>query len=350
MRHAFISQIGMTRAFRVITRGGLIMLGKRALSNAWHLIRDTAKGWSDDNAARLAAGLAFYTVLSIAPLLVLAVAVASWVFGEEAARGQIAAELSSILGEQAGEGIETVLTHAKKPDDSALGSILGGVVLLFGASGVFGELQAAMNAIWRVKPKPGRGVWGAIKDRFFSFSMVIGVAFLLLVSLLASAALSAMGAYLSHALPGGEGLWQVLNTAISLVVISGLFALLFKLLPDVKIEWRHVRLGAFVTAVLFTVGKYALGLYLGRASVASPYGAAGSIVVLVIWVYYAAQIVFFGAEFTRQYALRHGAKLEPTPDAIPAEGPASKAEPSAKTANATSARGNDVLPPAHAGR
>jgi membrane protein len=301
------------------------MQSKAAVKRAWELVKNSAKGWSDDNASRLAAGLAFYTVLSIAPLLVLAVAVAGWVFGEEAARGQIATELSSIVGEQAGEGIQTMLTHAEKPDDSALGSVLGGLVLLFGASGVFGELQAALNAIWRVKPKPGRGIWGAVKDRFFSFSLVLGVAFLLLVSLLVSAGLSAMGAYLSHALPGGEVLWQVLNTVISVVVITGLFAVLFKLLPDVKIQWRHVWLGALVTALLFTVGKYALGLYLGRASVASPNGAAGSVVVLVIWVYYAAQILFFGAEFTREHALQKGAKLEPAPDAVRADAPASDA-------------------------
>ena len=285
---------------------------------AWQLVKGTLSSWSDDNATRLAAALAFYTVLSIAPLLVLAVAVAGWVYGEEAARGQIASELSSIVGAQAGEGIQTLLQHANQPDHGLLGSLIGGVVLLVGASGVFGELQSALNAIWRVKPRPGRGVLGALRDRFFSFSMVMVVAFLLLVSLVLTAVLSAVGAFFEKALPGGEGLWQLINNGMSLLVITGLFALIFKVLPDVKIGWRLVWPGAAFTALLFTAGKYVLGLYLGRASVASPYGAAGSLVVLVIWVYYAAQILFLGAEFTRQYARAQGLVLEPARDAVPA--------------------------------
>ncbi|HEX6240064.1 MAG TPA: YihY/virulence factor BrkB family protein, partial [Polyangiales bacterium] len=195
---------------------------------AWQLIKNTVSGWSEDNATRLAAALAFYTVLSIAPLLVLAVAVAGWVFGEQAARGQIAAELSRFVGPQAGEGIQTLLQHAQKPESGAMSSIVGGMVLLFGASGVFGELQSALNTIWRVKPKPGRGVLGALRDRFFSFSMVMGVAFLLLVSLIFSALLSAVGAFFEQLLPGGELLWQVVNTVMSLLIITGLFALIFK--------------------------------------------------------------------------------------------------------------------------
>lgn len=290
----------------------------------WKLAKDTVSGWSDDHATRLAAALAFYTVLSLAPLLVLAVAVAGWVFGEDAARGRIATELGAIVGPQAGEGIEALLKHAHQPAAGTIGSIVGVGVLLVGASGVFGELQAALNTIWRVEPKPGRGVLGVLRDRFLSFSMVMGVAFLLLVSLLVSTALSAVGSFFAHALPGGEGLWQVLNTGISLVVITGLFALIFKVLPDVRISWRHVLPGALFTGLLFTAGKYALGLYLGRASVSSPYGAAGSIVVLVIWVYYAAQILFLGVEFTRQYALYRGASIEPRRDAVPID-PASDA-------------------------
>jgi membrane protein len=285
---------------------------------AWQLVKNTLGSWSDDNATRLAAALAFYTVLSIAPLLVLAVAVAGWVFGEDAARGQIATQLSSIVGSQAGEGIQSLLQQAHQPEHSMLGSIIGGVVLLVGASGVFGELQSALNAIWRVKPKPGRGVVGAMRDRFFSFSMVMVVAFLLLVSLVLTALLSAVGAFFEDVLPGGENMWQLINGGMSLLVITCLFALIFKVLPDVKISWRLVWPGAAFTALLFTAGKYALGLYLGRASVSSPYGAAGSLVVLVIWVYYAAQIMFLGAEFTRQYARALGVELEPARDAIPA--------------------------------
>jgi membrane protein len=287
------------------------------LKTWWTLAKQMVTGWSDDNAMRLAAALAFYTVLSLAPLLVLAVAVAGWVFGEDAARGRIATELSGIMGPQAGQGIETLLKHANQPEQGALGSLIGIAVLLFGASGVFGELQDALNTIWRVQPKPGRGVLGVLRDRFLSFSMVMGVAFLLLVSLLVSTFLSAVGTFFSNALPGGEAVWQLLNNGVSFVVITVLFALIFKVLPDVRLAWRHVLPGALFTALLFTIGKYALGLYLGRASVASPYGAAGSVVVLVIWVYYAAQILFLGAEFTRQYALYRGASIEPRRDAVP---------------------------------
>jgi membrane protein len=286
------------------------------LKATWTLLKETVEGWSQHNASRLAAALAFYTVLSIAPLLVLAVAVAGWVFGEDAARGQIATELSGVVGESAGQGIETLLQHADAPGEGVLGSIIGGIVLLFGASGVFGELQSALNAIWGVAAKPGRGVLGVIRDRFFSFSMVLGVAFLLLASLVLSALLSAIGAFFAQALPGGALLWQSLNFGVSALVITGLFALIFKVVPDIEIDFRHVLPGALVTALLFSAGKYLLGLYLGRASVASPYGAAGSVVVLVIWIYYAAQILFLGAQFTRVYARRHGATIAPSRDAV----------------------------------
>ncbi|MET0339969.1 MAG: YihY/virulence factor BrkB family protein [Polyangiales bacterium] len=285
----------------------------------WEIVKETGSAWSDDNATRLAAALAYYTVLSIAPLLVVAVSVAGLFFGEEAARGQIASELSGIVGKQAGEGIQTVLTHAKSPDEGIIGSIVGVVVLLFGASGVFGELQSSLNAIWNVAPKPGLGIWGFVRQRFFSFSMVLGVAFLLLVSLVLSALLAGVGAFFSDKLPGGAVLWEIANFGVSLGVITVLFAMLFKVVPDVQIKWSDVWLGALVTAVLFTVGKWALGLYLGRASVASPYGAAGSLIVLVIWVYYAAQLVFLGAEFTQVYTLHRGSRIVPNENAVPVE-------------------------------
>lgn len=289
------------------------------LKTLWAILKETGVDWSKDNATRLAAALAYYTVLSIAPLLVLAIAVAGLVFGEEAAKGQIASELAAVVGPQAGEGIQTVIKHAESPEAGTLGSILGLVALLFGASGVFGELQSSLNTIWEVEPKPGRGVWGMLRQRFFSFSMVLGVAFLLLVSLVLSAALSGLGKFLEGTLPGGEVVWQVLNFAVSIGVITTLFALLFKVVPDAKVQWRDVWMGAAVTAVLFTIGKLALGLYLGRAAVSSPYGAAGSIIVLVIWVYYAAQILFLGAEFTQVYARHRGSGIVPSDHAVPVE-------------------------------
>jgi membrane protein len=287
---------------------------------AWSLIRDTYNDWSENNATRLAAALAYYSILSLAPLLVVAVTVAGFVFGDDAARGQISAELEKFFGPQASKGIETVLTHAREPEAGLIGSTVGVAVLLFGASGVFAELQSALDTIWRVEPKPGRGVWGILKDRFFSFTMVLGVAFLLLVSLVLSAALSAVGNFFSELLPGGELIWQATNFVVSLATITLLFALIFKVIPDVKIGWRDVWPGALFTAVLFTIGKFALGFYLGRASVASAYGAAGSLIVFVIWVYYAAQILFMGAEFTQIYTLHRGKSVPPTENAVPKTG------------------------------
>jgi membrane protein len=274
----------------------------RSLSTGYRLLSESVHGWSEDNVARLAAALAFYTVLSSAPLLVVAVAVAGVVFGEDAARGQIAAELSNVVGPTAGEGIQTLLAQAHAPDEGVVGSIIGVIVLLFGASGVFGELQSALNSIWNVEPKQGNGIMNYVRERFFSFTMVLGVAFLLLVLMVVSTALSAAGKYFGDALPGGVWLWEVLNFGVSWLVVAVLFALMFKVIPDAKIAWHDVWPGALATSLLFSLGKFVLGWYLGRASVASPYGAAGSVVVLVIWVYYAAQIFFFGAEFTHVFA------------------------------------------------
>lgn len=283
------------------------------------LLKETGSEWSEDNATRLSAALAFYTILSIAPLLVLSVAVAGLVYGETAARGQIASELASVVGPQAGEGIQTLLVHAKSPEEGALGTAIGLLVLLFGASGVFGELQASLNAIWEVAPKPGRGLWGVVTHRFSSFTMVVGVAFLLLVSLVLSALLASLGSMFTEVLPGGAELWQAVNFAVSFAIITGLFALLFKVVPDVNVQWRDVWMGAAFTALLFTIGKFALSLYLGRASVASPYGAAGSLIVLVLWVYYAAQILFLGAEFTQVYARHRGSIITPSKHAVRVE-------------------------------
>jgi membrane protein len=277
----------------------------------WSILKDTGRDWSDDSAARLAAALAYYTLLSIAPLLVIAVAVAGLAFGEDAARGQIAQQIGSVVGAQAADAIEAIAKNAHSPASGIVSTIIGVVVLLFGASGVFGELQSSLNAVWEVEPKSGSGLVGLIKERFVSFTMVLGVAFLLLVSLLVSAAIAALGHFLSSSLPGGEVLWSVLNALISLGIVTLLFALIFKVVPDAKIAWRDVWVGAGVTALLFTVGKLLLGLYLGKSSFTSSYGAAGSVVALVVWVYYSSQIVLLGAEFTQVYATRLGSKIKP---------------------------------------
>src|SRR6188768_2120358 len=285
----------------------------------WQVVKETATAWDEDNVTRLAASLAYYTLLSIAPLIVLAVAVTGLAFGEDAARQHIAGELSGVVGGGAASAIESIVKNANTPGTGVFSLVIGVVVLLFGASGVFGELQAALNTVWDVAPKPGRGIWGVVKDRFFSFTLVVGVAFSLLVSLIVSAALTWVGQVFEHSLPGGAVVWQVLNFAISLAVVTALFALMFKTLPDVHVQWRDVWIGAAVTAGLFTLGKFLLGIYLGSAGVASAYGAAGSIIALVIWVYYSAQVLLVGAEFTEAYARRFGSRITPDDRAVSVE-------------------------------
>jgi membrane protein len=281
------------------------------------LAKKTFAEAGEDKIPRLAASLSYYTLLSLSPLLVLAVAAAGLLFGEEAARGQIAHQLQQVFGPEAGDAIQAMLAHAKQPGSGVLGTVIGVIVLLFGASGVFGELQDSLNTIWEVAPRPGRGVLGIVKDRFFSFTMVLGVAFLLLVSLVVSAALAALGQWFSSSVAGVEWLWQGVNFVVSLAMITLLFALVFKVVPDVKIRWRDVWLGASVTAVLFSLGKFLIGLYVGKAGVASPYGAAGSLVVIVVWVFYSAHILFIGAEFTQVVARALGSPVEPKRGAIP---------------------------------
>jgi membrane protein len=280
------------------------------------LLRTTFAGWSEDKAPRLGAALAYYTVFSLAPLLVIAVGIAGVFFGEEAARGQIVDQIRGLVGDQGAQAVETMVENAGRQRTSGVvAAAIGVAMLLFGASGVFGELQDSLNTIWGVRPRPGRGLLGMIKDRFASFTMVIGIAFLLLVSLILSAALAALGTMLG----GGaeETAMQVIDALVAFGIITVLFAAMYKYVPDVQIQWRDVWIGAAVTSLLFTVGKFAIGLYLGKGAVASTYGAAGSLVILLVWVYYAAQILFFGAEFTKVYAKSYGSGLRPESDAVP---------------------------------
>lgn len=288
------------------------------------LLEETGAQWSTDEAARLAASLALYTLLSIAPLLVIAVSVAGLVFGAEAARGQISAQIGTIVGPQAGEAIEALVANASTPSTGIISSIVSLVVVLFGASGVFGELQSALNRIWEVKPKPGRGIRGFVRDRFFSFAMVMGVAFLLLVSLVVSAALASVTGVFKGVIPFPV-LWEVLNTLISIGVTGVLFALIFKLVPDVKVAWRDVWVGGLVTGILFGVGRIGLAWYVGRSATVSPFGAAGSLVALIVWVYYSAQILFLGAEFAQVYASRYGSRIVPSPNAVAIDADPAKA-------------------------
>jgi len=280
------------------------------------LLKEAATQWSNDEAARLAASLALYTMLSIAPLLVIAVSVAGLAFGAEAARGQISQQLGSIVGPQAGEAIQGLVANANAPSTGIISSIVSLAIVLMGASGVFGELQSALNRIWQVKPKPGRGIKGFLRDRFFSFAMVMGVAFLLLVSLVFSAMLAGVTGYFKGYVPF-PALWEISNTVINIGVTGVMFALIFKLVPDVKIAWRDVWVGGLVTAIAFAIGRIALAWYVGRSATVSPFGAAGSLVALIVWVYYSAQILFMGAEFAQVYASRYGSRIVPTRNAVP---------------------------------
>jgi membrane protein len=284
------------------------------------LLKQTASEWMEDDAPSLGAALAYYTVFSLAPLMTIAIAIAGFFFGKEAAQGQIFDELRVLLGEEGGKAVEEMVQSANaQPTTGVVATIISVIVLLFGASGVFGQLQASLNTIWGVKPKPGRGVLGMIQDRVLSFGFTLVVGFLLLVSLLLTAGIALVADWMGGLLPGSETLAQILNIVLSLAMITLLFATIFKFLPDAKIAWRDVWIGAFLTALLFTIGKLALGIYLGKSGVASSYGAAGSLIVLLLWVYYSSQILFFGAEFTQVYANRFGSRVAPADNAVPAQ-------------------------------
>ena len=281
----------------------------------WHLVKEAAADWSHDRAPRLGAALAYYTVFSLVPFLVVVIALIGLVFGQAAAQSAILDQIADLVGEQSAAAIKDMIQRADKPSTGLFATALAIVTLLVGASGVFGQLQDALNTVWGVEPKEGRGVWGFIKDRFLSFVAVLGTGFLLLVSLVLSSALSAAGKWFSGWLPLPEAVLQLVNFAVSFVVITGLFALIFKVLPDAQVAWRDVWVGAALTAALFTIGKFALGLYLGKSNVGSAYGAAGSLVLVLVWVYYSAQIMLYGAEFTQVYANRLGERIVPAPDA-----------------------------------
>lgn len=281
----------------------------------WRLMKDAASDWSRDRAPRLGAALAYYTVFSLVPFLVVVIALIGLVFGEVAAQSAILSQIAELVGEQTAAAIKDMIQRANQPSTGLFATAVAVATLLIGASGVFGQLQDALNTVWGVEPKEGRGVWGFIKDRFLSFVAVLGTGFLLLVSLILSSALAAFGKWFGGLLPLPEAVLQLMNFAFSFLVVTGLFALIFKVLPDAKVAWRDVWIGAALTSALFTIGKFALGVYLGKSNVASAYGATGSLVLVLLWVYYSAQILLYGAEFTQVYANRVGERIVPTPDA-----------------------------------
>ena len=292
----------------------------------WHVTLRAVQNWWKDNCLRLAASLAYYTALSLAPLLLLIVGVVGLVLDRQQVATQLATQLEGLMG-QAGRELVTSILTTTSPQGSLLATVIGLGTLFIGATAVFGELQATMNLIWEVQPAPTSGVWAGIwawlRERIFSLAIVFALAFLLLVSLVISAALAGAAALFQG--PEQAVLSHVLEIAVSLLVLTFVFALLYKYVPDAEIGWRDVWLGGLITAVLFTLGKTAIGFYLGQASVGSAYGAAGSMVVLLVWVYYSALIMFFGAEFTHVWATRHG-DVTPQPHAVPGAAPQTKSE------------------------
>jgi membrane protein len=280
------------------------------------LLKDAFKEWSEDKASRLGAALAYYTIFSIGPLLVVVIAIAGEVFGDEAARGQIKSTIQGVVGPSGADMIEGMIKSANQPGVGSIAAVIGTVTLLLGAAGLFGQLKDALNTIWEVMPKPGGGIMGAIKNNFLSFTMVLGTGFLLMVSLVVNAVLAALGEFLSDTLPGGPLLWQILNYVISLLVLTLMFAMIFKVLPDVKMPWSNVWIGALFTAVLFVLGQIGLGFYFGISEPGSAFGAAGSLVLILVWIYYSAQILFFGAELTQVYAKQRGSPVTPSDNAM----------------------------------
>ena len=276
----------------------------------WELLTRTASNWSELNAPRLGAALAFYSVLSIAPLLVVSIGIAGMVFGAQAAHGQIVWQIQNVVGPEGGKVIQSLLLDARFSSARILAEAIGVFMLFFGASGVFGELRDDLNLVWRVHAPSSAGWKGMIQYRFFSFAMVLGTGFLLLVSLVLSAAIAAAGKFFERFLPAPEPVLHAVSTLLSFLAVTVLFALLFKVVPDARIEWQDVWIGAAVTSLLFAAGKFGIGLYLGKASVGSAYGAAGSLVVFLVWVYYSAQIFLFGAGFTHTYAETHGSRAQ----------------------------------------
>jgi membrane protein len=274
----------------------------------WSLLKETVAEWQKDKVDRMAAALAYYTLFSIAPLLVIAVAVAGAVFGEEAARGEVVAQIQGLLGKAGAEVVQTALANTQNPENGngIVPSIISTLALIFGASGVFIQLQDSLNAVWNVEESPQAGVKAVVRKRIFSFAMVITIGFILMVSLIVSAGLAAVSAFTNHLFPALESLWKLVNIGISLGVFTLLFALIYKYLPDIKIAWRDVLVGALFTSILFSIGKELLGFYLGNGSFGSAYGAAGSVITVLAWIYYSVQIMLFGAEFTQVYTRRYG--------------------------------------------
>jgi membrane protein len=286
----------------------------KKLKNIYDLFRQTIKNFGKDDTFVLGAALSYYTVFSIAPVLIIVIAVTGMIFGKEAVTGQIYAQLNDIVGAKGAAQMQEIVANAYKPRESVIATVIAIGLLIFGATTVFYQLQSALNKIWEVKPEPKRGWYLFIKDRVLSFGLIIGIGFLLLVSLVLNAAMVALSGWLTSLLPDYSiYLFRVLNIVLSLGIITLLFAMIYKFLPDAVVRWRDVWVGSAFTAVLFMIGHFLISLYLGHSNIGSTYGATGTIVLILVWVSYSSQILFFGAEFTQVYAQRYGRAIVPAP-------------------------------------
>ena len=278
------------------------------LGEPWRLLKAAFDGWWADRAMSLGASIAFFTVFSLAPMLLAAIAVAGLVFGREAAQGAIVAELGGLVGETGAKAIEAMIASASNIGSGVIGTMVGIITFVLVSTGAFVELQDDLNLIWKVKPRESSGVTVFLRTRILSLALVVGIGFLLLVSLILDAGLTALGSYLEAGFSGASVILQILNSAAAFAVAVLLFAMIFKILPDVDLTWRDVGTGAVITGVLFTVGKFLIGLYLGMSTIASSFGAAASIITILLWVYYLSLILLYGAEFTKVYAESHGSR------------------------------------------
>ena len=270
----------------------------RSIKSFLRLLKDSGTAWLDDGCPRLGAALAFYTIFSLAPVLIIAISIAGFVFGPDAVQGHVVAQIQALIGRDAAHTVQSMIENAHRSQSGVVATIFGVATLLIGATAVFGELQDAFNIIWRSKPKAQNFWLTLVISRLLSFSLVIAIGFLMLVSLIASAVITAFAGYLQSMVGATGPFLTLVSSATSFVILAVLFTLLFKILPSADVAWRDVWLGGVITAVLFGIGKSAIGLYLGNSGIASTYGAAGSLVVLLLWIYYSAQILLLGAEFT----------------------------------------------------
>ncbi len=282
-------------------------VNREAMQKIIQLLKQSFTEWQKDQASRLAAALAYYTIFSLAPLLLILIAVVGFIWGQAGVRSQIITQAQTMLGDSGAKLIQSLLEATSRSGGGLLASLIGGITLILGAIGVFGELQSSLNFIWKIEPEPSQGIAATLKnvliDRLSSFGLILGIGLLLLISLVASTVIGG--------LPIPSPALQALDFLISSVLMTLLFAMIYKILPDAEIVWQDVWLGAGVTAILFTIGKYLVGLYLGNSATSSAFGAAGSLALLLLWIYYSAQIIFFGAEFTQVYANQFGSKIVP---------------------------------------